>query len=133
MSRLLTLLIAMAFAVVAAAPVQCAYATTTTKEAPKADTKAPSKSSNTKDSGAKKKPPLDINSASPDELQSLKGVGEAYSKKIVENRPYKRKDELVKRNIIPQPTYDAIKDQIIARQESATQTQAKEKKPADKK
>ena len=132
MNRLLSLLIAIAFAMVAAAPVPWAHATTTTKEAPKAD-KAPAKSADTKDSGAKKKPPLDINSASADQLQTLKGVGDAYSKKIVENRPYKRKDELVKRNIIPQATYDGIKDQIIARQETATQTQAREKKPGDKK
>ena len=132
MARLLTLLIAVAFALTAAAPAQWAYATTTTKEAPKSD-KAPAKNSDTKDTGAKKKPPLDINSASPEQLQTLKGIGDAYSKKIVDGRPYKRKDELVKRSIIPQATYDGIKDQIIARQESATQAQAKDKKPAEKK
>ena len=132
MIRLLTLLIAVAFALTASAPAQWAHATTTTKEAPKSD-KAPAKSADTKDTGAKKKPPLDINSASADQLQTLKGIGDAYSKKIVEGRPYKRKDELVKRNIIPQATYDGIKDQIIARQESATQAQTKDKKPAEKK
>ncbi|HEY3066284.1 MAG TPA: helix-hairpin-helix domain-containing protein [Methylomirabilota bacterium] len=132
MSRLLTLLIAVAFVVAATTPAQWAHATTTTKEAPKAE-KAPAKSADTKDSGAKKKAPLDINSASAEQLQTLKGIGDAYSKKIVDGRPYKRKDELVKRNIIPQATYDGIKDQIIARQETAAQTQAKDKKPAEKK
>ena len=60
--------------------------------------------------------PLDINSAKPDELKRLPGIGEAYAKKIVEGRPYKRKDELVQKKIVPQATYDKIKDQIVAKQ-----------------
>ena len=63
-----------------------------------------------------KKELLDINSASAEELKSLEGIGDAYSKKIIENRPYKRKDELVRNKIIPQATYNKIKDQIIAKQ-----------------
>ena len=61
---------------------------------------------------------LDINTVPASELETLPGIGEAYSKKIVENRPYKRKDELVKKNIVPQATYDKIKDHIIAKQGS---------------
>jgi DNA uptake protein ComE-like DNA-binding protein len=38
---------------------------------------------------------LDINSATADKLKALPGIGEAYSKKIIEGMPYKRKDELV--------------------------------------
>lgn len=62
---------------------------------------------------------LDINSASAEELQKLPGIGEALSKKIVDNRPYQRKDELVKKKIIPGATYDKIKDHIIAKQDAA--------------
>ena len=60
--------------------------------------------------------PLDINPAKVDELKALPGIGDAYSKKIIEGRPYKRKDELVQKKIIPQATYDKVKDQIVAKQ-----------------
>ena len=60
--------------------------------------------------------PLDINSAKPDELKALPGIGDAYAKKIIDGRPYKRKDELVQKKIIPQATYDKVKDQIVAKQ-----------------
>jgi DNA uptake protein ComE-like DNA-binding protein len=63
-----------------------------------------------------KKAPLDINSASADELKTLPGIGDAHAKKIVDGRPYKRKDELVQKKVVPQGTYDKIKDQIIAKQ-----------------
>lgn len=59
---------------------------------------------------------IDINTASADELQTLKGIGDAYAKKIIENRPYKGKDELVSKKVIPQATYKGIKGQIIAKQ-----------------
>lgn len=59
---------------------------------------------------------VDINTASLNELIALTGVGEAYANKIIDGRPYKRKNELVKRKIIPQGTYNKIKGRIVARQ-----------------
>jgi DNA uptake protein ComE-like DNA-binding protein len=59
---------------------------------------------------------IDINSASRDELQTLKGIGTARADAIVKGRPYKGKDELHRKNIIPQGVYDDIKDRIVARQ-----------------
>ena len=68
---------------------------------------------------AKRAEPVDINGASTDELESVKGIGAATAKKIIEGRPYKSKDELVSRKIVSQSQYDKIKDQIVARQAAA--------------
>ncbi len=62
---------------------------------------------------------LDLNSATIEQLKELPGIGDAYSKKIVAGRPYQRKDQLVSKNIVPQATYDRIKDLVTAKQTSA--------------
>ena len=59
---------------------------------------------------------LDINTASVEQLEALKGVGPVRAKAIVKGRPYKGKDDLVRRKIVPQSVYDGISEQIIAKQ-----------------
>ena len=58
--------------------------------------------------------PLDINVATADQLKAFPGIGDAYSKRIIDGRPYTAKNQLVTRGILPQATYNKIKDQIIA-------------------
>ena len=59
---------------------------------------------------------IDINSASKDDLQTLTGIGTARADAIIKGRPYKGKDELHRKDIIPRSVYESIKDKIVARQ-----------------
>jgi DNA uptake protein ComE-like DNA-binding protein len=77
---------------------------------------APAAKEAPKETTAAKTALLDINTASADDLKALKGIGDAYSAAIIKGRPYKGKDELVQKKIIPEKTYAAIKDKSIAKQ-----------------
>ena len=59
---------------------------------------------------------LDINTATKEQLDVLKGIGPVRAEAIIKGRPYKGKDDLVQRGVIPASVYADIKDQIIAKQ-----------------
>lgn len=80
-----------------------------------------------------KKEPMDINSATDKELASLPKIGEAKAKAIIKGRPWGGKDDLVKKKILSQAEYDAIKDLIIAKQAKKEEAKKDAPKEAPKK
>ncbi len=59
---------------------------------------------------------IDINTADKATLMTLDGIGEARSDAIIKGRPYRAKNELADKGVIPEAVYDKIKDRIVARQ-----------------
>jgi len=83
-----------------------------TSTPPASGKKTPAQSDTAKKT--KKAALVDINAASKEELGALPGIGDAYSQKIMDGRPYNSKRDLLTRKIVPQATYDQIQDKIIA-------------------
>jgi competence protein ComEA len=96
----------------------CPAQTGAAKKTPSAPESAP-KTADKADKADKSAPSgalMDLNSASPAELKTLPGIGDAYSAAIIKHRPYANKTQLKSRNVIPAGTYEKIKDKVIAKQ-----------------
>ena len=111
--RLSQLIVALALSAFIAAPVMAQTPAPAPKAAPA--TAAPA-AKIAPAATAPKAALVDINSATKAELDALPQIGPARSEAIIKNRPYKGKDDLINKKIIPQNAYDAIKDKIIAKQ-----------------
>ena len=119
--RHFTLAAITALGLIAATPLMAqtpAPATGTSKMAPAPAPAGKMAPAATETKAAPKAELMDINSATADQLAELPGIGKAYSAAIVKGRPYKGKDELVQKKIVPEKTYEGIKDKIIAKQKS---------------
>ncbi|MGA8938015.1 MAG: helix-hairpin-helix domain-containing protein [Acidobacteriaceae bacterium] len=58
--------------------------------------------------------PLDINTATPAQLNALPGFGPVYTQRVIAGRPYHSKNQLFTRGVIPEGTYEAIASLIVA-------------------
>ena len=108
-----------------AAPVMAQPATTTSPStsspsssmAPASPTAPKASTSDTRGSTAAPKADMvDINSATAAELRALPGMTETDATKIIQGRPYHDKSQLVSKKVVTEPTYEKIKDHVVAKQ-----------------
>jgi competence protein ComEA len=63
---------------------------------------------------------VDINSASKAELKTLPGIGDAEADRIIKNRPYLSKTELVGKRVLLEGPYLSLRHKVIAFQKGRT-------------
>lgn len=64
--------------------------------------------------GLKSKKQVNINSATPEQLEALPGINAARAQRIIAARPYQDSDELLKRHLVAKAEYDRIANQVVA-------------------
>ncbi len=82
-------------------------------------------SSDTAQKKAPKAKPVDINSATEEELAAVPGMPSDAPKKIVDGRPYKTKRDLLTRKIVSADDYKKISPHIIAHHAAGAEKKSK--------
>ena len=94
------------------------------KPAAKPATAQPAKPQPKATAPAKKPKPVDINSATAEQLKTVPGVDEALAEKVIQNRPYPTRAYLVTKGVYSQSDYYKIKDYFVAAPPAETKTKA---------
>lgn len=66
--------------------------------------------------GPGKPTPVNLNTASVNDMVLLLGLSKEDAGRVVQNRPYRIRGELVAKNVLPKPMFDKIYDRITVRQ-----------------
>ncbi|MFZ0745199.1 MAG: helix-hairpin-helix domain-containing protein [Terracidiphilus sp.] len=64
--------------------------------------------------GLKAKGSVNINKATPGDLETLPGIDAAAAHRIIAHRPYEDSGDLLKRHVVTRAEYDRIANQIVA-------------------
>jgi DNA uptake protein ComE-like DNA-binding protein len=65
--------------------------------------------------GWSREKPLDLNTATKEQLVSLPGVTGPEANRVIAGRPYSEAGDVVKRRIMPKTEYDKIADRVTAK------------------